>query len=716
MWIMSMKAILVYLGLGALIAGGTWLSYEGDPKPKEAVILNAIMKVQEQAHFEGATVDDEFSKKVYEKYIERLDYNKRFLLQSEIDQLEQYQTQLDDQIKAGDVSFFELSLNTIDKAIDRCETWYEELLEQPFDFNQKEVYETDGEKREFLDSEAELKAFWKQMLKYETLIKLDRKLGKQERLKEKPSDELLDKDKDLLAKTFVQLEEDAREDVKEMFEKWFDRMDDVRRSDRFEQYVNSITHVLDPHTDFFNPKEKEDFDISMSGRLEGIGARLQTDGDLTKVVDIIPGGPAWKQKDLEKGDYITAVKQEKAEEVEDLTGMRIDDVVKRIRGKKGTKVTLTVLKKTGVEELITITRDEVIIDEGFAKSLILNHDEVSPQIGYIYLPRFYSNFNSKDGPKASRDIENQLNKLKLEGVDGMILDLRGNGGGSLQEVVDISGLFIQNGPIVQVKGRTGNPYVYRDKNSSVVYDGPLLVMVDAYSASASEILAAALQDYDRAVIVGSKNTFGKGTVQRFIDLDRAITGMSDLKPLGQVKVTTQKYFRVNGGSVQLKGVVPDIILPDNYTYIETGEKEYDYAMDWSQINGVDHQQDIFSAGDENLLVLKSKERIGEEELFNKIDQNARRIKQTRDQTERPLLLEEYSTWMDKRKKEADAYEDLFEPIEALHLRNPTADLSYIQTDSSRIARNDKWKEQLQKDIYLVEAIHIVNDMIDQDRS
>jgi carboxyl-terminal processing protease len=705
-----MKILIVALGFGALVAG-TALYPEDDPRPKETIILNAILKVQEQAHFSSATIDDAFSKKVFDQYLESMDYNKRFLHQKDVDSLTAYAYLIDDHIKTGNLEFFDMSLRMINRGIERSKGWYEEILESPFDFSEKSTYETRGENRDWQKDEEDLKAFWKDMLKYETLVKLNRKLSKVEGIEKKDKEELTDNDKEWLAKSSEELEAESREDVKEMFENWFDRMEDVRRSDRFEVFVNSITHVLDPHTDYFNPKEKEDFDINMSGRLEGIGARLQTDGDYTKVVEIIPGGPAWKQKELEPGDLISAVRQEDAEEIEDLTGMRIDDVVKRIRGKKGTEVTLTVIKKDGTEELITIERDEVIIDEGFAKSLMIEHESVQPQIGYIYLPRFYSNFNSEDGPKASRDIKNQLEKLEAEGAQGIILDLRGNGGGSLHEVIDISGLFIEDGPIVQVKGRQGKPYVYRDKDPSVAYTGPLIVMVDAYSASASEILAAALQDYDRAVIIGSQQTFGKGTVQRFIDLDRAVSGLSEMKPLGQVKVTTQKYYRVDGGSVQLRGVRPDIILPDNFSYIKTGEQDYDYAMDWSRIEGIPHDQDVYRVQDLDRLRSLSSQRITGDSIFNIIDMNAKRIKEHRETTELPLDIERYSQLVKERKDASDSFEEAFKPIEEMSLKNPAADLAYIAEDSSRIARNDKWIEQLSKDVYLEEAIFIMSDLL-----
>ncbi|MDX1683842.1 MAG: carboxy terminal-processing peptidase, partial [Saprospiraceae bacterium] len=488
------------------------------------------------------------------------------------------------------------------------------------------------------------------------------------------------------------------------------RIDKITRADRFETYVNSITHVFDPHTDFYNPKEKEDFDINMSGRLEGIGARLQTDGDLTKVVDIIPGGPAWKQKDLEVGDKISAVRQGDSEEIEDITGMRIDEVVKRIRGKKGTFVTLTVLKKDGTQEDITIERDEVIIDEGFAKSMLLEHESIEDPVGYIYLPRFYSNFNSKDGPKASDDVKKELEKLKAENVGGIILDIRNNGGGALHEVVDMAGLFVEEGPIVQVKSRKGQPYIHRDKDVSVTYDGPLVVMVNSNSASASEILAAALQDYERAVIVGSSSTFGKGTVQRFYDLDRAVKGASDMKPLGQVKITTQKYYRIDGGSVQLKGVVPDVVLPDNYMYIKTGEKDYDYAMEWTQITPIDHAQNVFKVDNVETLRAKSEERVAGNPVFSKVEENAARIKTLREGTSYPMELDTYRTYIKERKAEAEKYEDLYVPLESITLSNLEVDMDYINTDSSRIARNDRWKENLQKDFYLEEALMVLSDL------
>lgn len=700
---MSMKAALISLGLGGL-AVFTAFYPQTDPKVKETVILNTILKVQEYAHFENNEINDEFSQDVFDKYMERLDYGKRFLLQEDADQLAVFRTQIDDMIKAEDLSFFENSVARLEVGIERVRDWYPEILAEPFDFSTDEMFETDGEKREYATTIEEQRALWEKALKYETLVKLNRKIKKQEEQVEEGAEEEV--------KTVEELEEEARESVKDTYDDWFKRLDKVKRSDRFETYVNSITHAFDPHTDYYNPKEKEDFDINMSGRLEGIGARLQTDGDLTKVVDIIPGGPAWKQKQLEVGDMISRVLQGDQIDPEDITGMRIDDVVKRIRGKKGTIVTLTVVKKDGSEKDITITRDEVIIDEGFAKSLIIEHAAIEGKIGYIYLPRFYSNFNSKDGPKASKDVDKEINKLKDAGVDGIILDIRNNGGGALNEVVDMAGLFIEEGPIVQVKNRRGDPYIHTDKNANVSYDGPLVVMVNSNSASASEILSAALQDYKRAVVIGSP-TFGKGTVQRFFDLDRAVSGASDIKPLGQVKITTQKYYRVDGGSVQLRGVEPDIILPDNYMFIETGEKDYDHAMEWSRIDPVAFDQDVNVVESISSLRAASEERVQSHDGFSMVIENARRIEKMQKQTAFPLSLDDYQAYMEQRKQQSEKFEDMFEPIESFSLTNPSVDEEYIAMDSSRVARNDRWLENLQKDIYLEEALLVMSDLTEK---
>ena len=543
--------------------------------------------------------------------------------------------------------------------------------------------------------------------------------GKDENLTEKKIDELVNEAEsngekgsreEKVVKTFDEFVEEARAEIKDNYSNWFERLGKLRRSDRFESYINAITHSFDPHSDYLNPKKKADFDIRMGGKLEGIGARLSSDGEFTKVVSIVPGGPAWKGKDLEVDDIITLVTQEDGEQT-DLKGMRLDDVVQKIRGKKGTIVTLSVKKADGNVTDVVIERDEVILDEGFAKSLILNKEE-SDKIGYIRLPRFYSSFEGKNGNSCAEDVKKELIKLNEENVNGVVLDLRNNGGGSLRDVITMSGLFIEKGPIVQVKPREKNARIYKDTDSDVVYDGPLIVMVNHYSASASEILAAALQDYGRAIIVGSTSTFGKGTVQRFFNLDEAFkdSQLSNEK-LGDIKVTMQKFYRINGGSTQLKGVTPDIVLPDNYHFLELGEKDYDYALDWTVIDPLEYEQDVYRIPELDNLIARSTERISSNAQFNMILDNAKRLKDNKDKSTYSLNYDSFDKYWEKRDAENDKYKGIMDnELNSFSIKNLSIDLDKINSDESRVARNEDWIKGLQKDIYIEEVLHIINDL------
>jgi carboxyl-terminal processing protease len=693
-WIIAaVTGILAYVGFA---------SFKGpDDGDKEKLILHTVLQLMTRYHFKDVPLDDNFSHKLYDTYLDRLDGMKRFMTVGDLDLMDDYKDSLDDLIKEDDLKFFEISYKLINNSIEKTRKWYPDILSQPFNFTIKDSIETDGEKRSWAKDDAELKDFWKAYLKYETLTRLVDKMKDQDALTEIPEGG---------KKSVAELEADARKDVKEVFDDWYDRMDKVRRSDRFEMYVNSITNVFDPHSDYFNPKEKEDFDINMSGRLEGIGARLQMDGDYTKVVAIIPGGPAWKQKELEVDDKIFKVQQENDTEPLDVTGWLVDEVVTKVRGPKGTKVTLTVRKADGSVREITIVRDEVILDEGFAKSAVLDLEGEIGSVGYITLPKFYADFENPDGRSCAQDVEIEVKKLMQANVKGIILDLRNNSGGSLNDVVQMSGLFIENGPIVQVKGRNSTPNVLMDKDEKVVYSGPLIVMVNTQSASASEILAAAMQDYGRAVIVGSHSTFGKGTVQRFLDLDQAVSGADDLKPLGDVKVTLQKFYRVNGGSTQLKGVIPDIILPDNQEYIDAGEKELEYPMEWTEIAPVEYGQHIADLSKIGELKTRSEARIKASPQFSKVIANALKIKEFREETVVPLQLDDYRAIDLAREEESKEFKKAFGKIDKLKPQNLALDLQAIQVDSSRVGRNEAWLESMGKDIYLEETLHIMKDL------
>ncbi len=663
--------------------------------------MKTVLNGFDKLHYQPREINDEFSEQVFNFYLDQIDGGRRFLTKGDVAQLEPYRQQIDDQAQAGRFEFFDRSVELLDAALDKTQGFYQELLSAPFDYDKEETIELDGEKRDFAKSDAALKDYWRKYLKYETVERIVTKTKEEEKKGEEEA-----------KRSFDEIEKEAREDVREFLDDWYSRMRKLKREDRLSVYLNTITHIFDPHSEYYKPIDKENFNIRFSGRLEGIGASLRTEGDYTKVVRIVVGGPAWKQKQLEENDVILKVKQDNEDEPVDITGMTIDDVVQLIRGDKGTDVTLTVKKIDGTIKDIMITRDVVILEEQFAKSLILDGEQ-GDRIGYILLPSFYADFQNSNGRFCSEDVEKEIEKLKSHNVDGIILDLRYNGGGSLRDVVKMTGLFIENGPIVQVKSREGDPEVLRDVDSRVQYDGPLVVMVNSYSASASEILAAALQDYGRAVIVGSPSTFGKGTVQRFVDLDRTIRGFKEIKPLGEIKLTTQKFYRVDGGSTQLRGVTPDIVLPDNFYYIKTGERDREYAMEWTEIDPVDYSQNVAEIGNVGELRSASESRIERNETFQRILENAKRLEEQREETAYPVSLSGYRNMIDQREKEAEAFDDLMDETVIEGIKNLPEDLPKIEQDESKKARNDDWVEKVSKDVYIKETMSILHDMISQ---
>ena len=673
-----------------------------DPN-KEALILQGLVQSIEYVHYNPKPIDDEFSKSVYDTYLKRLDISKRFFTQKDMDALSQYKTSIDDQVNARTFEFFNATLPIIDAGISKAKGYFNEIIEAPMDFDKAGDFQMDADKREFAKDDAALKEEWKRSVTYDVMSLYVQNLEKQKDAKAEDK------------KTDEELRADAVKQVKKRISDWFDRLTKLRRSDRLETYLGSIANYNDPHTDYFSPKEKEDFDISMGGKLEGIGARLQTDGDYTKVFSIVVGGPAWKTKQLEENDVILKVAQ-KGNEPVDIAGMRVDDVVQLVRGKKGTVVILTVKKIDNSVVDIEIERDEVQLDDTKAKSVVLDMPGTIEKVGYIYLPKFYNSFED-GGNSCAYDVAQEVKKLKALDISGIILDLRNNAGGSLNDVVEMSGLFIESGPIVQVKDRRNKPMLHEDKDKSVLYNGPFIIMVNHFSASASEIIAAAMQDYGRAIIVGSKSTFGKGTVQRFFDLDQGIRGYDDLKPLGNVKMTVQKFYRVNGGSTQLKGVIPDIILPDTYQYIETGEKEYDNPLAWTEIDPVPYEQHVVVLEHKDKVIQASNERVKNNKEFNLILDGAKQLKENRDKSVYPLKLNDYRAMIDRRNEESKKYDDILKnDIEGLSVTNLPSDLQKINMDESNKARNDEFIGDLKKDIYIEETLHIMRDMIKMERS
>ncbi len=705
------KIVVAIASLVAFLAFVNPFNYQ----EREAMILTGVMKFMEQVHYNPETMNDELSAVIFDEYVESIDSRKRFLTQEEVDRLAQYRDKIDDQIKIKTFEMFEMSNEMIENGLKRGQEIYASIDINQLDLNTNEMIDLDYENRERPKNEEELRKYWEQLIKYDLISKVETKMDKQEKKLEDMLEPLADgaeEKEPYVEKTREELLASAIEDHKENYEKWFKRLNKQRRSDRFEQYLNAITHQSDPHTTYFNPKKREDFNINMGGKLEGIGARLQADDDFIKIISIVPGGPIWKTKQAEADDLIIAIQQEGEDKVLNISGMRLDDVVSKIRGKKGTVVTLTIRKKDGSEIILPIERDEVITEETLAKSLIVDKVGDIENVGYIKLPKFYSSFEKEGGNSCAKDVASEIEKLKNVNVNGIILDLRNNTGGSLNDVVEMSGLFIEEGPIVQVKPRERAPYVHKDKNSDVLYDGPLMILVNKYSASASEIIAAAMQDYKRAVIVGSTSTYGKGTVQRFYDLDRAFTGADEYKPLGSLKMTTQKFFRVNGGSTQLMGVTPDIVLPDNYQFTDVGEKEYDHAMEWTEIDPVEYSQEVALLDHIDEVAAASKKRVDKNEKFAKVLANAKRIKKYRDNATYSLNIDKFIEEMDKREEESEQYKDLYDTdIASLRITNLEVDMPNINFDESKQARNQDWLDGLKKDFYLEEALSIMKDMI-----
>ncbi len=688
---LSVALIALFLGVAAYFPNA-------NNAQKESILIQRLLGGLNQLHYQPVDINDAFSEKAFDLYLERIDGGKRWLTQEDIEKMKAYRTEIDDEADRGTYEFMDMSIELLEQGIEKTKGIYEELVEMPVDLNSAKSIELDGEKKTFAKNDEELKAYWTEMVQWEIMTEMADKIKSQE----EGSEDLKDKSKD-------QLLEEAREQVLDDFNKWYKRLERRKRSDYLSIYLNAITNIYDPHTSYYAPKDKETFDIRMSGRLEGIGAQLREEGDHTMVVRIIPGGPAWKGKELEEKDLITKVAQ-KGEEPVDIVGMRLDDVVQMIRGKKGTEVHLTVKKVDGTEEIIEIVRDVVELEDSFAKSVILDMPGKANNIGYIKLPQFYADFSRRNGRSCSKDIAKELEKLKNKNVNGIILDLRNNGGGSLRDVQRMSGFFIEEGPIVQVKARGDRPEILEDNDPNVQYDGPLIVMVNSFSASASEILAAALQDYGRAVIVGSNATFGKGTVQRFIDLDQGLRGNSDITPLGDLKLTIQKFYRINGGSTQLRGVTPDIILPDRYHYFELGERENEYAMEWSEIKPVKYKQSDISLEE---IQAASAERVKNNDSFQKVLEQALYMKERSDKTSQELNLAKYQNERKMAKERADEFEDMFPEIENLKVANLDVDMESINIDEAKVAQNDEWLKSIRKDIYIEEVLAIMKDMIEK---
>jgi carboxyl-terminal processing protease len=703
------KVLLIVLALCIGLWSFIPKSNANDPE-KDKLLLELLTYVLEKGHYSPKTFDDNLSKGIFKDYIEALDPSKRYFLQSDYDEFAKYELKIDDQLLDRELTFFDLTYNRLLQRMNESKPIYQDLLDKPFDFAVAEEIDTDYEKMPYAKNKSELKERWRKQLKLNVLSNLSDKLKMQEDVKngvaldekKKKADKSLD---NILDKSYAELEKEARESSLKSLNEYFGFIKDLERKDWFSVYINAITSRFDPHTTYFAPEEKERFDVSMSGKLEGIGARLQKKNDYTEITELITGGPAWRGKELEAGDIVLKVAQGENDPIE-VVGMRLDDVVKKIKGPKGTEVRLTVKKTDGSIKIISIIRDEVEIEETYAKSCVIDRNGV--KYGIIYLPKFYIDFENKDSRDAGKDIAIEIERLKAEGIQGLIMDVRDNGGGSLKTVVDIAGLFIEQGPIVQIQSAAGKKEVLADRDPRVQWDGPLVIMQNSFSASASEILAAAMQDYKRAVIIGSKQSYGKGTVQNVIDLNQFMRG-SDLGDLGALKTTTQKFYRINGGSTQMEGVTSDVVMPDQYSYLKMGERDIENAMPWDKIDAANYQVWNKSNGF-NAAIANSKMRIENNPQFKLIDEYAKWSDSRRNENVYSLQLQKFREEQKKLEETNKKYKSLKDYTNQLPFTTLNYEQELLKSNLELKEKREDWFKTLSNDIYMEEAIHVLDDL------
>ena len=693
--------------LPIIIVAGMLFGFKmvNEPNPeKDKILIGLVRYALKQGHYEPQFIDDNFSEKVFTDFIDALDPYKRFFLQSDIDEFSMYKNLIDDQIKSEDLTFYKVVIARFDQRVLESQGYYKEILQTPFDFSGEGSFNIDYDKKKYSKTTAELIKNWQMQLKVSTLSRLYEKIELQTAMADNGDDNAEDSKTEVAEiKSFEELEKDSREAAEKSLDDLYTVMAELDDTDWFAIFINTLTVQFDPHTNYFAPKDKKRFDISMAGKLEGIGARLQKRDDYTRVAELISGGPAWRGGELEVGDLILKVGQGSDQPV-DIVGMRLDDAIEFIKGSKGTEVRLTVKKIDGSVQIISIIRDIVELEETFVKSSVVEVNDRT--FGVINLPKFYIDFNERNFRNSATDMEQEIARLKEENIEGLLIDLRNNGGGSLKTAIEIAGLFISDGPVVQVKYRGEKPDIRSDKDKQIQWDGPLVVLVNELSASASEIFAAAMQDYNRAVIIGSKQSFGKGTVQNVLPLNNYFKYPEDL---GALKMTIQKFYRINGGSTQLEGVVSDIAMPDKYAYFEIGERDEKNPLAWDKIEPAEYSPvDIYD--NFHQVVNDSKERIADNPHFIIIDENAKWLKQGRDNTLVNLNFEGYKEELKERLEEAKSFEDIALYESSLEFNSPKYELPIMEKDSVLAKKRELWHKSLKKDIYMEEALTVLSEL------
>jgi carboxyl-terminal processing protease len=699
----NFKVLLVAVFVA--IASCSFTTKKFDNPEKDKLLIDLITYVLEKGHYSPKDMDDAFSRNIYKNFIDDVDPLKRYFLNSDIEEFKKYETAIDDQIKIKDVTFFKLVYTRLTERINQIEKIYPRILELPFNYSIDEELNVDYDKITYPNNIKALENRWRKQLKFTTISNYYDLIEENgTNLNEKSTEGKSENFEN--PKSLSEIEIEARENTKSSMSEYFDFVNDLESKDYFGIFLNTIVEEFDPHTNYFAPSDRDRFELQMSGKLEGIGARLQKKNDYIKIVEVISGGPAWRGEHVEVGDMIMKVRQESEKEAVSIIGMRLDDAVKLIKGPKGTKVILTIKRVDGSIEEEIIIRDVVEIEETYAKSALIKKEDKN--YGLIDLRQFYFDMQNYKERNAASDVKKEIIRLKKQGMEGLIIDLRGNGGGSLRTAVDMAGLFIKEGPIVQVASSGSKKEVLNDNDDEIVWNGPLVILVNELSASASEILAAAMQDYKRAIVVGSKQSYGKGTVQNLLDLNQWLRN-NEMGDMGSLKLTTQKFYRVNGGSTQLEGVKSDVVMADRYSYINIGEKDYDNPLPYDKIEPANYE--VWNGNiDFEKTISRSIERITKSQQLKLIDENAQWIKNRRDVTTVNLNYESYKKDIESRIDETKKFDSIDNYDNKLIYESLPFEIELMKQDSTLFEKRKRWHKSLGNDIYIEECINILKDL------
>ena len=696
---MSKNLFTLLIAFIMCLASCSFVSKDFDTSDKDNLIIQLVTYVLDQAHYLDKEINDEFSEKVFDTFLENLDPFKRYFYASDIKEFSKYKYLIDDAFKSPNLDFFNLVYDTYKIRMLESEKIFTDILSKPFDFTKDEVCECDFEQFDYVQTKAQLKDRWRILLKIYVIENYHNEI----------EDDLRKSDKeiDYTPRNSSLIEKETRETLKETMQQNYTFMsEEMQRSDWFSVYINSFVSQYDPNTSYLDPESKERFDVDMSGNYAGIGARLQKKIDKVEITEVISGGPAWRDNILEKGDAILKVRQDNEDEPVGILNMRLTEAVKLIKGKKGTKVHLTIKKVDGSISEVTVKRDIVLLEETYIRSSIVEKD--NNNFGIINIPKFYIDFDNQSNRDAAKDLRSEIERLKEQSIKGLVIDLRNNGGGSLKTVVDMAGMFIKNGPVVQVKYADKEKQVLSDRDRSIIWKGPLVILVNEGSASASEILAAAMQDYKRAIVIGGNQTWGKGTVQNVFPLNRMVRGNTN-GDLGALRYTTQKYYRINGGSVQLEGVKSDINVPYRYKYLDFGEKDSENPLQWDEIGKAEYTT-WNSNFDFEKTVEKSNKRMIDNEYLNLVEENAKWIKSVRDNKLINLNYDKFKLELDENSSKTKKFKALNDYSMNYNFKSLPYELDLIKNDSVLGLKRERWHKSLNKDFYIEEALNVLSDL------